>query len=218
MAGALALRVLTPRLYRSLVEEDGVAEWATCIVYVAAAVVAVAVVWALREGDDRIFCIAYVALAAGLVLVAGEEISWGQRQLGFAGPDALVDRNEQSEANLHNTLSDGWLHGVYIAVGLYAGLLSRWLAPRLVGARRAWLIAPPVALAWWFLVPAGFYAYVELADPVLRAVFGDGIGWRELRLGKLQEVAELVLAIGFLLFLVSVRRRAVSADPVQSTP
>ena len=44
----------------------------------------------------------YVLGAAALLFVAGEEISWGQRILGFATPDALAALNRQDEFNVHN--------------------------------------------------------------------------------------------------------------------
>ena len=42
-----------------------------------------------------------LALALLFVFIAGEEISWGQRILGFGTPDALSG-NMQGEANIHN--------------------------------------------------------------------------------------------------------------------
>ena len=44
----------------------------------------------------------YILAGIGLVFVAGEEISWGQRIIGFATPDYLLDINIQEELNLHN--------------------------------------------------------------------------------------------------------------------
>ncbi len=44
----------------------------------------------------------YILAGIGLVFVAGEEISWGQRIIGFATPDYLLDNNIQEELNLHN--------------------------------------------------------------------------------------------------------------------
>jgi type IV secretory pathway VirB2 component (pilin) len=32
----------------------------------------------------------------------GEELSWGQRLLGFTGPEALAEHNRQHEFNVHN--------------------------------------------------------------------------------------------------------------------
>ncbi len=45
-----------------------------------------------------------VYILGGIVLlfVAGEEISWGQRMVGFSTPNFLTDLNAQKEFNLHN--------------------------------------------------------------------------------------------------------------------
>jgi hypothetical protein len=44
----------------------------------------------------------YLGLAALFFFGAGEEISWGQRILGFQTPESLSEVNRQEEFNLHN--------------------------------------------------------------------------------------------------------------------
>lgn len=44
----------------------------------------------------------YLGLAALFFFGAGEEISWGQRILGFQTPESLTEVNKQEEFNLHN--------------------------------------------------------------------------------------------------------------------
>ena len=44
----------------------------------------------------------YILGGIVLLFVAGEEISWGQRIIGFSTPDFLMDLNIQKEFNLHN--------------------------------------------------------------------------------------------------------------------
>jgi hypothetical protein len=44
----------------------------------------------------------YLGLAALFFFGAGEEISWGQRILGFQTPETLTQVNRQEEFNLHN--------------------------------------------------------------------------------------------------------------------
>ncbi len=58
-----------------------------------------------RRGFARL---AMAVLAVGMAVVAGEEISWGQRLLGYAMPDFL-SQNSQGEANVHNLRSVGRL-------------------------------------------------------------------------------------------------------------
>ena len=44
----------------------------------------------------------YLGLALLFFVGAGEELSWGQRMLGFATPEAISQVNRQEEFNLHN--------------------------------------------------------------------------------------------------------------------
>ena len=60
-------------------------------------------------------------------VVAMEEISWGQRILGFEGPPALVAANQQDEANLHNLLGRYALHGLYIVIGVWGIGVGRYI-------------------------------------------------------------------------------------------
>ena len=56
---------------------------------------------ALAEGNLLRRCI-YILAGIAFLLAAGEEISWGQRIIGFATPDFLMDINAQREFNAHN--------------------------------------------------------------------------------------------------------------------
>lgn len=42
-----------------------------------------------------------------MVVIVGEEISWGQRIFGFETPDWLKTKNLQKETNFHNLFEDG---------------------------------------------------------------------------------------------------------------
>jgi hypothetical protein len=55
-----------------------------------------------RFDNPPIKRLAYVVLAVVFVIGAGEEISWGQRVLGYETPVALRRLNVQEEATLHN--------------------------------------------------------------------------------------------------------------------
>ncbi len=65
--------------------EDGAYEWATFAAYALAAVAAglLTLRW-LRQGL-RWRAPSYLVLTLGFIFIAGEEISWGQRVLDFAG-------------------------------------------------------------------------------------------------------------------------------------
>lgn len=55
-----------------------------------------------QTGASIVKQLIYLGLAAVFFFGAGEEISWGQRILGFATPESISEVNRQEEFNLHN--------------------------------------------------------------------------------------------------------------------
>lgn len=182
MAAALAtLASVDETAWIALAQEDATVEWATVLAF---GLAALGFVRTLRKERGALHATATLLLAAFCVVVAGEEISWGQRLLGFKPPDVFLERNFQQELNLHNVLMDERGLGfaiesrhLVIAIALGYGLVGPWIVSRPRFAALAPL-APPLALAPIFVaVVAAQLAYaVELT--------GEG--------------AELVLGLGFL--------------------
>ena len=150
---------------RWLQGEDRGVEWLTFIGFLLAAITAASVLKRYRTMSPR--ARAYLAfLALFFFVCAGEEISWGQRVLGFETPEKVKEVNEQGELNLHN-LRLQYIHpkdvfsifmklfGVILPLALY-----RWNRRDDSPARR---YLPPPLMALCFLVP-------ELID-----VTADGI-------------------------------------------
>lgn len=75
----------------------------------------------------------WVLLATlGCLFIAGEEISWGQRIIGWATPEGWADINTHKETNLHNL--SGLLNNLpktLLEYGIYAGVLGIPLLKRL---------------------------------------------------------------------------------------
>ncbi|TPV97097.1 MAG: hypothetical protein B7733_01340 [Myxococcales bacterium FL481] len=165
-----------PPLFRAWMQEDGWAEWSTCLAFLVAAIGGA--VWVRRsEGQvPPLARLAVSAISAFCVFVAGEEISWGQRLFAFVPPDVFLHRNYQQELNLHNFLKHKSFLGfpldtrfVIAAIACGYGIAlplaarlnwSRWW-PEHVGTAARYF-APTR-----YLVP-GFaaVAWVELAYPV----------------------------------------------------
>jgi hypothetical protein len=146
--GALALAHFAPERYDALMQEDRAVEWATVALFVVAGVVRSYHAIRTRHVFDALvglFCL----------FVAGEEISWGQRLIGYTPPGVFLERNTQQEANLHNFADifgrPKWM--LIMALAGY-GLLLPALA-RTTSARRLLdklgATAPPVAVAPGFL-------------------------------------------------------------------
>jgi hypothetical protein len=189
----IAFFKLFPRLYALLVAEDRVVEWGTAIAYLVAAGFAISLVLHFRRLQQWIYVLLYGILAAGMFAIAMEEISWGQRQFGIKTPPIIAELNYKDELNFHNMGMRSWVHRAFIVVGFY-GAFSRlmatpWLIRRL--PKFVDLVTPPPVLFLFFFLPFLYYMYLELL-------------WSEERYitAKDQEPIELLLALGFLVFIV----------------
>ncbi|MCB0000015.1 MAG: hypothetical protein KDE56_29830 [Anaerolineales bacterium] len=88
-----------------LIKEDGLIESVGTVGYFVAGLFFLGVWWQRRREKRPFFWfkqLAYIGLAAMLIFVAGEEISWGQRIFNFDTPDDLREINTQDEFNFHN--------------------------------------------------------------------------------------------------------------------
>lgn len=101
--------------------EDGLFESASAILFFLAAILILRSVVALRRSaraDSGARSLRWaqfflVFLAIGVVFVAGEEISWGQRIFGWATPESIAALNAQNETNIHNFLLGDQIAAVY---------------------------------------------------------------------------------------------------------
>ncbi len=95
----------------SLAREDGVMEWAATLLLLTTAILFLILFFqknSFANSDDvRYFDripkrIWFFLLALVFIFMFGEEISWGQRILGFETPEAIKENNMQGEFNFHN--------------------------------------------------------------------------------------------------------------------
>lgn len=211
----LGIKIQAPGLYVWLIREDGWLENLQFILFLAAGVMAVATGRRLRRNRLAPHWFLFILLGAGLLVVAMDEISWGQRLFGIETPDQIAAINWQSEITLHNL--DPFiasLHTAYLVVGAYGtlGWLGMLFNPPPRSIRR--FVLPAWYQSTWFAFVLVVYGAIELARHVQPTIFGrefvigSFVGFRD------QEPAELVLAAGFLIFVVSCFRRA-GSDPVR---
>ena len=93
-----------PDFYYFTVQEDEYLEWASfwAFLLAAAAFFRTAIV---HRPANRIFPWYLYGLALFCFVVAMEEISWGQRLVGFSSPEFFRANNLQGETNIHNFLT-----------------------------------------------------------------------------------------------------------------
>lgn len=185
-------------VYKLYTEEDGIAEYAQAILYAVSFVLSILVMRHHSQAKNRLITALYFLLTCGLFFMVGEEISWGQRIFSWSTPETLQSINKQEETNLHN------IHGV--------GSTFKWIQC-LVGAYGTFL---PLLLLW---KPNAFRSFRRLANAViphytLIVFFLPMFVWRLYRnlwdnpgeyyyvITNYNEILELILAMGFCLFLI----------------
>ncbi len=149
-----------PKVYIWATYEDLLGEWAQFWLFVFTFVVSVKLL--LHKTRYRL---TFALLALACFYVAMEEISWGQRVLGFTSPDFFKKGNLQSETNLHNFATGPYstllktslgylLATALVSYGVIYPLLLRRGAAIAVWFDARGVASPPLALAPFFVTGA----------------------------------------------------------------
>lgn len=199
---SLSLYFSDPLYYADFVREDGPVEYLTALAYLLSGIISLKIAYAAKgyfksSFDQRIFYYLFILMAIFSFFVTGEEISWGQRIIGWDTPEAMEAVNLQDETNLHNTIYFWpFVYIGYLAIGLYGSFMwiIKWLASSfdLSSRARRWmdiLMPDPHLFIYFFLI----VIYVWLR-------FNHG-PWRY---QLWEELTELFLGVGILLHLVRV--------------
>jgi len=194
------IKAFYPGVYSVLIREDGSIENIQAFIYLISSLLAFHIS-AKFFGNGLISgAILHGVLAIGLLFISFEEISWGQRLLDFGLPEFFTRNNTQNETTIHNLAPFQFaLHGIYILVGAYgsfAWILKPHIKPRLNRNLRALVnyLAPDWFISPYFLITFLTYILLEL---FCRPGEGSFLRWKD------QEVAELILSFGFLIFVIS---------------
>lgn len=193
-----------PLRYADLMSEDSWTENLTAVVFALAGVLSFSLLrfrtmFARHSWHLKTFVAACCLVGALFFLVAGEEISWGQRILNIESSEAVRNINRQGEINLHNT---EWVwkyvYTAYQVIGLYGMLawIARWLLEDILPKTGPW--------SRWLrlLVPEG-YTFVSFGMIVLYVWLR---GWHgPWKYQPWEEVSELLLAAGMVAHLLHVR-------------
>ena len=225
MALLISIKLYSFEVYWGIMaKEDGLAEYATSLVYLITTVIAIQIALRFKKSDQKSYAILYTLAAIGFFIIAMEEISWGQRIMGLQSPEFFVAHNDQDEINLHNFLTRYPLHILYIVVSGYCALAwklvpKKWQQqyPKLCQ-----LIIPDRRLFWYFFPATALYLYYDYISPFLVNVLGITAAqlsytYEGFIIAKDQEPIELLMSIGFMCFMIIIRYSQTSKqilDPI----
>ncbi len=182
----LAVALADREKWTRLVREDGIVEWTTVFLLLVAAVLFGRRALSARRAADAVGVAASLALAAFCVFVAGEEVSWGQRLMGFTPPDVFLENNRQQEFNLHNffnhipLMNDVMFESGHIMVLIaisFGAVVPAVVQSRVIGALdRFKSVVPTLAGGSLLLGSAALalWAPMHLSDEVAECLFAAG--------------------------------------------
>ena len=135
--------------------EDGPLEWMQFIEYVSSFLLAFLVFLRLNKKD--INAIIWLLIAFLSFLIAGEEISWGERLTGI-GIDSIANINVQGETNFHNLpfFHNYLLDPIFEISCIFLG----WFGWRRFKSNKAF---PSKDLSLFFLFVDLFYFYFDIS-------------------------------------------------------
>jgi tetratricopeptide (TPR) repeat protein len=193
-------------LYLGLMVEDGLVEYTQSLFYLISSIVACLIMINFFKTRHHFYGLIYLVLSMGLLLCFVEEISWGQRILEIDTPEYFNKFNLQQEINLHNLdTTTNYLLEFYILTGFF-GAFAWLLIPNKIKSNHHttlkyfvpdWFIA-----VYFFPIFIVYFYYVYLAE-----ILGNWYGIDFFLLGNFiawgdQEVPELLLSSGFLVFVL----------------
>ena len=136
--------------------EDGPLEWMQFIEYALSSLLAF-MVFLSQKDKKEINTIIWLLIAFLSFLVAGEEISWGERLTGI-GIDSISNINVQGETNFHNLpFFHNYLLDPVFEIGC---IFLGWFGWRKFKKINAF---PPKHLSLFFLSVALFYFYFDIS-------------------------------------------------------
>lgn len=202
--------------YRNMLDEGGFIEYLTAIALFAGTLIALLTARRFQRRREPVLAMVSLLQAVFLFIFWGEEVSWGQRTVGWLMgelfswelPQFFVEYNVQKEFNFHNLV---WIvpymktaSAVVGAVAFLLALLGLWMLrsgsrKRRDAARRVIRVAVP----GWYLMPLfvfsalflGVVAYCEDNCPHDR--------YYGVIIPADSEIGEAILAVGFLLFVLA---------------
>lgn len=194
---------LSKSTFLYLVQEDGIFEWAGAILFMMTSVLFFVLYFKkdkFYKTEDRDYFstfrkrIFFLLLGLLFFFLLGEEISWGQRILGFETPEGIEARNMQDEFNFHNLdtfhLWDGennrksGLKALFTAKKIFVYIFVTYLFLLPLGVKfigflknltdKLYLPIPDIGLGILFIINVLFFKFFKIfsngEDPVMRGL------------------------------------------------
>ena len=155
-----ALFFVDREIFGLILDEDGLVEWGQVLLFFVSGIVGAWIATDRFRRGYRGQGFLWLGFVLAMLVIVGEEISWGQRLLGLETPEILEDINRQSEINLHNIGRTLTLFNLVLFFASAYAMAAEWIQRRWNVAGR-WpdgdrLYVPPFFLAGLFGVMVAY--------------------------------------------------------------
>lgn len=200
----LILYIYFPNLYLIAVKEDSFIEYLQAIFYLIASAIGFRSAYLEFKKLQKLKCMILFFFSIGSFFIFGEEISWGQRIIGFTTPDLLKKMNTQQELTIHNIgFIEHHIRYVFYLICSYA--CFGWIFFKQFNAQlyaKYFYAVPEWETIVLFLPIAAFHFiqyhyFSNLPIPERYVIWPTIPAWRH------QETFELFFSMGF--FVVAIR-------------
>ncbi|MGD1918035.1 MAG: hypothetical protein ACFCAD_03610 [Pleurocapsa sp.] len=178
--------------WKKMNTEGGFIEYGTSLAFLIGAIFAFPIGKFFVSNQEKFLGYLYYLISAGTFFVGMEEISWGQKLLGFESSEFFQNYNSQEEITLHNLIwVNEYLDKGLMFVALVAGI--SWLIYKLISKAKhnykVKFIIPRWFLASFFIIVFLFFYLIEYVEI-----------WNS-TIENFQESAELIFSLGGLCFI-----------------
>lgn len=202
----LSIKIWLPETYKFIVQEDSVIEYFQAAFFFLASIFAFLIFKRFLKGRWIFHSILYGGLFLGLFFITMEEISWGQRIFNIENPEYFNQNNMQEEISLHNLNKvNNLMSELYIMIGLFGSF--GWLFVYGINLKQRIPFVNFYVPQWFISSYFFFVLFTNTLFSYIRPFAVNELGIDELEIGNFfiyrdQEPAELLLSMGFLLFVV----------------
>ena len=180
--------------WKKMNTEGGFIEYGTSLAFLLSAIFAFPIGKFFLKNQNNILGYLYYLISASTFFIGMEEISWGQKLIGFESSEFFQNYNSQDEITLHNLIwVNEYLDKGLMFVALIAGI--SWLVYRLISKTKhnyqAKFIIPRWFFASFFIIVFLFFYLIEYIEV-----------WNA-TIENFQESVELIFSLGCLSFVLT---------------
>ena len=190
---------LNPAWFYSINSEDQFIEYLTSVIFLVGSLISfynlkIINSLKLKPGAKTLLFLAIFGLGLFLFMIAGEEISWGQRLFNIQITEEIAQINTQNELNLHNNIYIfPFVYTGYLLINLYgltSWLINHYFSKKLKKLPLLWLKI--LTTRWYYAL----FFLPNLIYVIARFSYGHVI------IDQWEELSEIYLAMGILVVII----------------